>query len=85
MLASLDKSNDKSDDDVDTQDENVESPPLKKKKSSPSQPHLLKHCTVFLDHMDYPSLINKIDKRLEPIISGSELPFTVISCLYSYL
>ncbi len=78
MLASFDKSDDKSDDDFDTQDENVESPP---EKSSPNQSYPLKHCTVFLNNLDYQSLINKIDKRLEPIISGSELPFTVIPCL----
>jgi hypothetical protein len=80
MLALFDKSDGKtSDDDMDIQDEkNVKSLPG---ISTPSQSHNLKNCKVFLNNLDYQSLINKIDKRLEPIISGSELPFTVISCL----
>lgn len=72
---SLSQSEEKSDDDVDSQEENV-SPG----KSTSDQSFNLKSCKVFLNNLDYQSLINKIDKRLEPVITDSELPFTVICC-----
>jgi hypothetical protein len=68
------ETDDKSDDEMSNEEEND--------VSSTSNPTLtLKNCSVSINTLDYQALfVNKIDKRLEPVISGSELPFTVICC-----
>ena len=68
------ETDEKSDDEMSNEEEND--------VSSTSNPTLnLKSCSVSINTLDYQALFpNKIEKRLEPVISGSELPFTVICC-----